>query len=112
MFKPLSKYGNLRLKRIVTFSGNKRLLTIKMSNEYLNMIQFHINDLKRQLQYYDINTTLRFNNETLTYQNINENDMSLLSVIQHMRIYRLTELFDFKLNEIKDGNISIFSLYE
>jgi hypothetical protein len=92
--------------------NNKRFLTNKMSDEYRMMIQFHINNLKSKLEYYDINTTLRFNNETLSYLNVNENDMSLLSIIQHMRNYRTTELFDFKLNEVKDGNISIFYLYE
>ena len=83
-----------------------------MSNEYLNMIQFHINNLKSKMQYYDTNTTLQFNNETLKYLNINENDLSLLSIIQHIRVNRLTEFFDFKLNEIKDGNISTFYLYQ
>ncbi len=83
-----------------------------MSNEYLNMIQFHINNLKSKMQYYVTNTTLQFNNETVKYLNINENDLSLLSIIQHMRVHRLTEFFDFKLNEIKDGNISTFYLYQ
>ena len=83
-----------------------------MNQEYLTMLQFHINNLKSKMEYYDINTWLRFDNETQTYLKINENDMSLLTIINHMRIHRLTELFDFKLNKIKDNNITTFYLYQ